>query len=263
MPQPNEQITALPLRIDGVDDQDPEGWIPLEQLTNGTIGRIPRWADFPDTTGQYTDLFVYWAQPNDREIYQRRYLPADDRPEFTFPISPQDMSVDGIAYIHYLLIKHDGNKDPSPKRKLTIDHTPAPTLTAPKFPDSNLWGYLNCSSPVPIWEKVRVEILPESIFRGQDECVLQWQGFDTLNGSPPALTPVYEFRKTLSDSEAINGFIMEIPFVPYVRPMVDSDSGVAQYTIYRNGIPKGRSGKGLVKIDRIIPGEEQPCGGFA
>ncbi|WP_431481199.1 hypothetical protein [Pseudomonas thivervalensis] len=263
MSQPNEQITAQPLRIDGVSDQDPEGRIPLEQLTNGTTGRIARWADFPDQPGEYTDLFVFWAQPNEREIYQNRYTPADDRPEFTFPITPQDMSVDGVAYIRYLLIKHDGNEDRSPVRKLTIDHTPAPSLAEPTFPDSNLWGYLNCTSPVPIWEKVRVAIAPQSIFSGQDECVLEWQGFGSLNGSPPALTSVYEFRKTLSDSEALNGFVMEIPFVPYVKPMVNNDSGVAQYTIYRNGVPKGKSKKGLVKIDRMIPGEAMPCGGFA
>jgi len=265
MSSPNEQITAQPLRIDGVSDQDPEGKIPLEQLINGTTGRIPRWADFPDQPGEYTDLVVFWVQPNDREIYRNRYTPADDRPEFTFLITPQDMSVDGIAYIHYLLTKHDGNTDPSPVRRLTIDHTPVlvPTLAEPTFPDSNLWGYLNCTSPVPIWEKVRVAIAPESIFSGQDECVLEWQGFDTLNGSLPALTPVYEFRKTLTSSEAVNGFVMEIPFVPYVKPMVNNDSGIAQYTIYRNRIPIAKSYKGLVKIDRVIPGEEMPCGGFA
>lgn len=262
MSKPNEQITAVILRIDGVSDQDQEGRIPLEQLTNGTTGRIPRWVNFPVQPGEYTDLFVFWRQPNDLTIFDRRYFPADDRPEFTFSITPQVMSTDGVAYIHYLLVKHDGNLDPSPLRKLTIDHTPAPTLAEPTFPDANLWGYLNCTSPVPIWQKVRVEIKPESIFSGQDECVLEWQGFSTLNGSPPALTPVYEFRKIISDSEAINGFVMEIPFVPYVKPMVDSDSGVARYAMYRNGALRGRSKAGVVKIDRVIPGEEEPCGGF-
>ncbi|UZE20309.1 hypothetical protein LOY70_12170 [Pseudomonas sp. B21-054] len=266
MSPPNEQITAQALRIDGVSDQDPEGRIPLAQLINGTTGRIPRWSNFPSKPGEDTKLFVYWAQPDDKEIYRNTYTSVDDMPEFLFPITPQDMSVDGTAYIHYLLVHGpNNNPDPSPRRKLTIDHTqvPVPTLAEPTFPDSNLWGYLNCASPVPIWEKVRVEIAPESIFSGQDECVLEWQGFGTLNGSPPALTPIYQFRKTLSDSEAVNGFVMEIPFVPYVKPMVDKDSGIAQYTIYRNGIPKGISKKGLVKIDRIIPGEEEPCGGFA
>lgn len=270
MAQPKSQVRAVALRIDGVSDLDPEGRIPLEQLTNGTTGRITRWADFPAQPGIYSELTVYWKQPinppTETVIFNNRYYQVDDQPEFTFSITPLMMSVDGTAEIRYLLVHSaNSNFDPSPIRKLTIDHTPVlvPTLAEPTFPDSNLWGYLNCASPVPIWEKVRVLIAPESIFSRQDECVLEWQGFSSLNGSPPALTPIYEFRKTISDSEAINGFVMEIPFVPYVKPMVNNNSGIAQYTVYRNGVPKGKSKMGLVRIDRIIPGEPIPCGGFA
>lgn len=268
MSQPNEQITAAPVRIDGVSDHDLEGRIPLEQLINGTTGRIPRWPNFPGPPApgepaDYTILYVYWMQNNVvTEIFKQTYTYVDDRPEFTFPLTPQQMSVDGPAVLHYLLEGRNGNPDRSPDRKLTIDHTLPSTLREPEFPDVNPNGYLNCDSSPPIWEKVRIEILPESIFRHLDECVLQWQGFSTLNGAPPALTPVYEFRKTISGSEVTDGFIMEIPFDPYVRPMVENDSGIAQYIICRNSVPVGKSHKGLVKIDRTIPGKP-PCGGAA
>ena len=100
------------------------------------------------------------------------------------------------------------------------------------------------------------------MFAVLDECELEWQGFETLNGVPPALTPVYKFKKTISGSEPINGFVMDIPFDPYVKPLVDNDSGIAQYTIYRNGIPVYKSHKGLVKVDRTIAGNPIPCGGL-
>ncbi|MFW9266624.1 hypothetical protein ACLK1G_05425 [Pseudomonas sp. NR3] len=268
MAQPNGQITAVALRIDGVSELDPEGHIPLEQLTNGTTGRITRWADFPGQPGIYTELTVYWRQPinspTETNIFINRYYQVDDRREFTFPITPQMMNVDGTAEIRYLL-EHsaNGNFDPSPIRKLTIDHAPAPTMAEPKFPDATLWGYLNCTTPVPVWQKVRVQVLADPIFQDRDECVLEWQGFGSLNGSGPALTPVHQFRKVMTLVEAANGFVIDVPFDPYVRPMVNNHSAIAQYVIYRGGAPIGKSKKGLVKIDRIIPGETEPCGGFA
>lgn len=266
MSQPNEQITAAPLKVDGVSDLDPDGRIPQEQLIKGTTGRIPRWPNFPappapGQTADYTILYVYWRQSGDTtKIFEQTYTHVDDRPEFTFPITPQQMSVEGTAFLYYLLEGSNGNPDPSPERKLTIDHTLLPTLGEPKFPDVNFEGYLNCTSSPPISEKVRIEIFSE-LFEALDECVLEWQGFATLNGAPPELTPVYKFSKVIDQSDADNGFIMEIPFDPYVRPMVDKDSGVAQYTIYRNSIPVALSHEGLVKIDRIRVGEDEPCGG--
>lgn len=263
MPQPNQQITATPLKVDGVSDLDPEGRIPLQQLINGTTGRIQRWANFPALPGDYSVLYVYWRQNNaETEIFKETYTQVDDKPEFTFPLTPQQMITDGTAFLYYLLEGNNGNPDPSPERKLTIDHTLSPSLREPEFPDANSNGYINCVSSTPVWEKIRVEILPESVFADLDEFELEWQGFGTLNGAPPALTPVYKFKKTITGSEPTNGFIMDIPFDPYVKPLVNDDSGIAQYTIYRNGIPVYKSHKGLVKVDRMIPGDPIPCGGF-
>ena len=104
MPQPNQQITAAPLRVDGVSDLDPDGRIPLQQLINGTTGRIQRWANFPapPAPGQpadYTILYVYWRQNNvETEIFKETYTHVDDKPEFTFPLTPQQMITDGTAF---------------------------------------------------------------------------------------------------------------------------------------------------------------------
>ncbi|WP_085657002.1 hypothetical protein [Pseudomonas sp. B11(2017)] len=261
MPTLKNQITAAPLTIDGVSELDPDGHIPRDVLIAGTIGRIPRWPNFPADPDDFTILRVYWRQDGATdEIFTATYTQADDRPEFTFPITPEQMSVDGTAVIYYELEGFNGNLDPSPERKLTIDHELAPTLRAPEFPDVNFYGYINCSSAPPVWERIRVKILSEPVFLNGDECVLQWQGFDSLNGSPPVLTPVHEFRRTLSPADVSNGFVIDIPFDPYVRPMVDNDSALAQYTLFRAGVSFRKSRKGLVKIDRTLPGSP-PCGG--
>lgn len=264
MSQPNEQVTAAPLRIDGVSDLDPEGHIPLEQLTNGTTIRIPRWPRFPGPPDpgeapHFSILYIYWNQNSvETLLYERTYTYVDDRPEFTFPLTAQQMSAEGTALIYYVLEGYDGNYDRSDRRQLTIRHA---RLNPPEFPSATLNGYLNCDTLPPIWEKILIGILPETVFRERDELILEWQGFATLNGEPPELTPKYEIPKTLSVNDASKGFIMEIPFVPYVKPMVDEDSAVAQYRLVRNGIVVARSEKGYVKIDRKLSGSP-PCGGW-
>jgi hypothetical protein len=266
MPRANQKITAADLTIDGVSSADPDGQIPADILIKGTTGRIPRWVNFPapPAPGQpadYTNLYVYWKQNGvETEIFRATYTHVDDRPEFTFPITAQQMSVDGVAYIYYVLEGDSGNEDPSAERKLTIDHAVLPTLAEPQFPDATIHGYLNCTSDKPVFEGVRIKIQPDSVFAALDECVLTWQGFDSLNGSGAALTPEHEFRQVISQDDADNGFIVFIPFNPYVRPMFDNDSAIAQYKLYRGGVAIGSSDKGLVKIDRIVSGGT-PCGG--
>lgn len=268
MPEATQKIIAAALTIDGVSDTDPDGLIPADKLLTGTTGRIPRWLNFPapPAPGQpadYTKLYVYWRQNGvDTLIFSATYTHVDDRPEFTFPITPQQMSVNGVAYIYYVLEGVSGNEDPSPERKLTVDHSVVPTFAEPQFPDATIFGYLNCTSVKPVFEGVRVSIRPENGFAVLDECVLIWQGFENLNGTGDELTPPHEFRRVINQADVDNGFIMLIPFDPYVRPMVDDDSATARYTMYRAGVRLGVSFKGLVKIDRTLPGGTL-CGGPA
>lgn len=264
--QAHQQITAAPLSVDGVSNSDPDGNIPPDLLINGTIGRIPRWSHFPQppAPGQpadYTILRVFWRQDGVvTTIFTDTYTYVDDRPEFTFPIAPQQMIVEGIAFLYYELEGRNGNTDPSDsERKLTIVHA---GLMKPVFPDTTPLGYLNCNSPKPVWEGVNVKINPDPRFRERDECILTWQGFSNLNGTGDELTPLHEFRKIITSDEASRGFIVFIPFDPYVRPMIDDDSGVARYSMYRSGVRIGKPAGEFVKIDRIIPGSP-PCGGPA
>ncbi|WP_434589034.1 hypothetical protein J3Q09_14790 [Pseudomonas sp. R4-83] len=269
MPQ-RTRPTALPFTLDGVDASDPDGIVPQEILENGTIGRVPRWANFPQPPApgdpaDYTILYVFWEQNSEIiEIFKETYTYIDDKPEFVFSLTAEHMEKNGIASIYYCLEGRNGNPDPSPPRKLTIVHPPKPTLREPAFPDANINGYINCSTMPRVWEKIRVEIVPETagIFEELDECVLVWQGFDCLGAGGAPLTPRYTFDKTIIGDESVKGFIIDIPFDPYIRPMVDNDSATASYTIFRRGVPVHVSHRGLVKIDRVRVGEPEPCGGY-
>lgn len=262
---PDQQINAEALKIDGVNDDDPEGNVPSDILINGTQIRIPRWPRFPPPpapgeAARHTILHIYWNQNNvEKEIVSKTYTYVDDQPEFTFPLTPQQMSSNGIAFIRYVLEGFDGNDDPSPVKKLTILHA---SLRAPGYPDKNIWNELNCFSTPPVSEKIRVMIYPEPVFADLDDFVIEWQGFKTVDGKPVALTVLYKFPKKINSHEAANGFVFDILFDPYVRPMFDKHKGVARYMIVRNGAPAYKSFDGAVLINRIVAGEPIPCGGY-
>lgn len=268
MPQ-RIQPTASPFTLDGISPTDPDGKVPPDILINGTTGRIPRWANFPQKpnpgdVADYTDLYVYWEQNSTTtEIFSDRYTYVDDKLEFEFSLTAEAMKEDGTAYIYYLLRGENGNPDESPPRKLTIVHALKPTLRGPTFPDANPNGYINCDTVPFVGEKIRIQIIPEAvdIFENLDVCELEFQGFATLNGAPPALTPLHMFRKVIDGDEPAKGFMIDIPFDPYIRPMFDRHSAVATYRILRQGVPIYASHPSLVKIDRIKAGCPEPCGG--
>ncbi|WP_262137090.1 hypothetical protein [Pseudomonas sp. Marseille-Q5117] len=265
----SNQLTAEPFTLDGISSSDPDGHVPPDILINGTKGRIPRWANFPQKPlpgedEDYTELYVCWEQSSKTtEIFNDRYTYINDKPEFEFDLTAEHMIEDGVAEIYYVLVGRNGNPDESPTRKLTIVHALTPTLRPPAFPNADLYGYINCDTDPWVGEKIRVQIVPEAanIFQYEDVCVLIWQGFATLNGSLPVLTPQHTFREIIDGDKPVKGFVIDIPFDPFIRPMFDKHSAIARYTILRRGVPIYASHPGLVKIDRIEPGCPVPCGG--
>jgi len=65
----------------------------------------------------------------------------------------------------------------------------------------------------------------------------------------------------LNAQEIAAGFSITVePFVPHIEPMKKDASGKAGYSIYRGSRLIGSSRSEVVKIDRVIPGEDLPCG---
>ena len=259
-------LRADPPTVDDVPDSDPDGHVPAKVLLNGGQARVPLWPIYADQIGEQDELTVFWLRNGiTTTIYQDiKHGPITEK-EFLIPIGTQLLQGDGIAILYYMVRPIPGNRLLSSEKKLTIDHSviPLPVLLEPKFPDANLWGYLNCGTQRAIWDGVFIKIPYQGLMKG-DECVFVWQGYDSLNGADKTEIPGTEgeFTYTLSEADANNKEGFEVPpivFIPYVKPVVFG-SGTAKYKIRRAGVFIGESTKSLVKIDRTIPGDDIYCG---
>ena len=261
---PDEILAYDPPTVVGVDENDPDGYIPLELLQTGIEVRIPIWP-LPSPSGKIDTLIVEMKRNGVVEFTSTTFHqnPISET-EFFIPIGPQYLTVDGVVEVSYTTINYVGNTHPSDPRKLTIDHTPIPLrLPEVEFPAANLHGYLNCTTQPPIWLGVEVKVPPlPSFCRPDDICAVEWVGYQSLNGSGPPINTTYKRIDTrLTALEISNGFSVTIePFRPHVEPMINNASAVANYTLYRGTRKIGASVRRAVKIDRVIPGESQPCG---
>ncbi|MDY7561186.1 hypothetical protein QN382_20560 [Pseudomonas sp. 10B1] len=130
-------------------------------------------------------------------------------------------------------------------------------LPAPEFPHANLFGYLNCCAVPRLWEGVTVRVAGHAEFSANDRVELTWQGCNSLNGSNPIPGVIQTFIKTLSASEAADGFdIVVVPYDTLIEPMEDNGSATAQYALYKTSGGFGRSDMDFVKITRKMPSGE-------
>ncbi|VVQ29813.1 hypothetical protein PS943_01542 [Pseudomonas fluorescens] len=253
-----------PLRVRGVDPADPAGTLPDDAKQNGIVCIIPRWPAFPtDARIDHVDIFIVG---NPVPIAQRDYGVADDAAEFPIPIEPTLLPDLPTFEIEYTV--RSVNNTTSPRRRLTFAIVAPPqVLKEATFPDASLWGYINCTKNNPqdpdslyVWEGIRILIPFDNRFELWDVIELVWQGWDSLNGAGTALTPVVTITGTVTDVTNKQPVSIVIrPFVPHIEPMRDNDSATVSYLLLRNGVPIFRSFTGLVKIDRVIPGNSGFC----
>ncbi|MGF6221766.1 hypothetical protein [Pseudomonas frederiksbergensis] len=243
----------------GVDENDPQGHIPLELLQQGINVRVPIWPK-PAGPGQ-TDRLIVWMERNGVVEFTSTTLhpgPVTES-QFLILIGPGYLINDGVVEVRYETINHFGNPHPSAPRTLTIDHTPVPdNLERVKFPDVNDEGYLNCSTSPALWEWVNVKIPPLPDFcKVGDVCLVEWWGYLSLNASGEPIPGTYWFiRKTiLSTAELRDGFVVEVkPYTPHIEPMENKASAKVIYTVYRGTRPIGLSKPDFVRIDRVRSG---------
>jgi hypothetical protein len=256
-------IFAVPLTVDGVDRNDPEGRVPYLLLLNGTIARVPRWENFSTVSSRSDRLIVTWEQDGiSTVIFDRSYPGPITQLEFEIPLTPQRLGTDGVALLYYIVKDADENPDPaSASVKLTIDHSqiPVPSLNSVEFPHATLWGYLNCQTRPALNQGVTVKVPPQTIGKDKDVCKLQWQGYRSLNGVGIVDEAFIEISHDLSTEDLERGFNIVVPFRPCVQPLIDNDSALVVIRFYRGDRLIAQSAPELVKIDRKIPGELLPC----
>lgn len=262
-------ILLDPVRVLGVDPLDPAGTLPADAKVNGITVIIPRWPDFP--TGARVHTVNIYIVGTTTTVAQRDYRAADSAPEFFIPVAASSLPNAPSFEIFYIV--RTPNPTTSPLRLLTFKVSPPVGLVEPKFPDANLRGYIVCEKdlrnpPDPeqlfIWEGIRIFIPFDNRFRAGDDIQLVWQCWANLNGSGPALTPPGTFSVQVN-SEDISGsrdISMVIrPFNTWIEPMTADNSADATYMLVRNGIPIFSSLRGVVKVDRKIPGTSRYCSG--
>ncbi|MCR8931469.1 hypothetical protein [Pseudomonas sp. S11A4] len=248
--------------VEGVDVNDPEGNVPEELLPEGLNVIVERWPNYPDVPPRVDRLKVAWEFAGVTHwIYDELIYPVPPE-KMVIKIDPSRLTESGVAYVYYEVWFEDLNLDTSFKRKLTIDASPV-TIAAPKFKGVNERGWLNCTSVPPLWDGVYILIAPDPEFELDDVLVVKWNGYYSRNGYGPPIAGTYkEIRKKIeTQEELLNGVEVRVwPFVPHIEPMVDKASALSRCFLERNGAVIRKSQVGLVKIDRVVVGEEEPCG---
>lgn len=256
-----------PPRVIGVEDADidPDGYIPLDLLLAGIDVVIPLWPSYATLPDDRDILTVYFDQPGQPLFkIENIYTAADIQPEFIIRIDASFLQVNGVGQLRYEVLDTADQLSRSDPRNLTIDHTPIPRdLEKPDCPDKNVHGYLNCDTDPPLWEGVRVSVPPLSGFKAGDRVELLWRGYPSLNGSNVEYVRARKksIRFPLSENDIKDGYSLVIePYDVHIKPMVKNSSALVQYRVFRGRRLIGVSKIRVVKIDRIITGEELPCG---
>lgn len=262
-------LAAPPLTIDGVDPFDPLQLIPEGAVATGAILRIAPWT--PSIKEGGDDLLEIWILEPGATTEVLFYRSTFSVP-VVFPssitLSAQYLQRAGQIQLRYRITLGDNeNEDSSVPQRFTVAPTIVVNLQAPKFivesspnREFELWGYLNCKVVPRLWERVLLHVPAQAgRFKTNDECIMDWQGFETLNAKNPIERTKGRFSKLLTRAEAESptGFVFVVGSDKYVQHIAPITFGSAQvfYTVYRNGVPEGRSLKDTVKIDRKVPGE--------
>lgn len=260
-------LDFAPPKVTGVEDADvdPDGYIPLELLLAGIEVVIPLWPVYATLPDDRDLLTVYFEQPGQPPvIIEKSYTAADIKPEFIIPIPASALQVNGVGQLWYRVLDTADHPSFSVRRNLTIDHSPvAINLEPVRFVDADFYGYLNCATVPPLWEGVRVTVPPLTAFSVGDRVELTWRGYQSLNGSGQEYVSARkeDIRPSLDDTDIRQGYSLVIePYDIHIKPIFNKASAVVNYRVFRGRRLVGVSKIGLVKIDRIIPGEELPCG---
>jgi hypothetical protein len=262
----NIGILAAPLIVEGADGN---GTLPPEASIVGANLLIAMW-DAPSQIPGNGDLLEIWVlEPgaSTETLFYSNRFPVPVTIPASFLLPAQYLRQDGEISLRYRVTAEDtGNADTSLPQQFTVRRVIPVNLAEPTFPSATLWGYLNCASSPKLWESVIVRVpAQQGRFVLDDECTLDWEGFSNLNGVGPIPGTALQLSKKLTQAEADSGlgFVFTLgsdTYLQHIKPMGNNASAVARYTLYRNGVALGRSASGLVKIDRVIPGQSELCG---
>lgn len=176
---------------------------------------------------------------------------------FDIPWAAIEQDLNNRALPVYYTTHNGVNQQASRVTEVDVSIVLIEGLKEPTFPHADLFGYLNCCSVPRLWEGVTVHIEGSIHFAANDRIEMTWQGCQSLNGTRPIPDVTDTFSKTLSASEAVNGFdIVVLPYDTLIAPMIDNASATAHYDLFKADGGYGRSEMDFVKIIRKMPSGE-------
>lgn len=255
-------LFAVPLEIEGVGA---DGVLPPVASTEGARLLIPKWPN-PSVIIGNSDLLEIWVTESGAStetLFYSNLFPVPVTVPNFFLLPAQYLQRNGNIVLRYRVTQGDsGNEDTSLPQTFIVRRPVPVNLEEPTFPNTTLWGYLNCSSSPKVWEAVHIKVpVQPGRFSLGDECVLGWEGFSGLNGVKPIPGTALQVSKTLTKTDVDEGPLFVLgndKYEQYIKP-IEYGSALARYTLFRNGIALGGSAVGLLKIDRTLPGKP-PCG---
>jgi hypothetical protein len=254
-------LFAAPLRIEGVGA---DGVLPPAASTDGARLLIPMWPD-PSVNIGNSDLLEIWVTESGAStetlFYSNPFPVPVTIPNF-FLLPAQYLQRNGNIVLRYRVTQGDsGNEDTSLPQPFIVRRPVPVNLEEPTFPNTTLWGFLNCDSSPKLWEAVHIKVPAQSgRFSLGDECVLDWEGFDSPNGGrweKGIPGTALQVSKKLTQTDVDEGPLFVLgndKYEQYIKPM-EFASALARYTLFRNGIALGESAVGLLKIDRRRSGQ--------
>jgi len=272
-------VLAKAFTVEGVNPNDPTAQLPPDASTNGVYLNIPMW-EGPSIKDGESDLLEIWVlEPGvllETNFY-RNLFPVPVTIPARFHLPAQYLQREGEISLWYrVTIGENENPDTSLRQRFTLRRQLPTNLAKPVFPNATPWGYFICCSVPRMWDEVKVRVPAQpGRFSKDDECMLDWEGFYTLNGVRAIPGTAGRFVKTLTEQDVDSpiGFDFVLgadKFEQYIAPMGKKEikpdgttgttgSAQASYTLYRGGIAIGRSDEGLAKFDRVVSGETFHC----
>jgi hypothetical protein len=272
-------LFARAFTVEGVDPNDPTAQLPPDASTKGVYLNIPMW-EGPSVCIGKSDLLEIWVlEPGVllERLFYSNLFPVPVTIPARFHLPAQYLRREGEISLWYrVTLGENGNPDTALPQRFTLKRQVPTNLAKPVFPSATLWGYFICCSVPRMWDEVKVRVPAQpGRFSEDDECILDWEGFYTLNGvrAIPGTAGRFVKKLTKQDADSPIGFDFVLgadKFERYIAPMgkieikTDGKAGTtgsasARYTLYRGGTAMGQSDVGWAKFDRVVPGEIFHC----
>lgn len=226
----------------------------------------------------YASVLLY-HQPRNGEVLELFWggFPSMDKPVASYIVDTGSGDAEGVRVtfsdIPWQVIVDAGNDEKlrvyystfngvneqlSNFTEVMVDVVPPQVLRRVEFPSANSNMFIGCDANPAMWDHIPVQILPETVFRKDDDLVVEWQGYEEFAGGGQAITSTADtLTHRLTEEEAKKAYTFEqrnydekIKPIKSPDPQSPGSSVSVIYTLWRKNRVIGSSRLRYAKIDR-------------